>query len=542
MPSASAIRLQVEAALAARIPSALTPAARVVRPVAPTGIDALDEALHGGLPVGAITELIGPECSGRTSVALAFVAGMTQAERVCAWIDVSNAFDPASAAAVGVDLRRLLWVRCGASKSESPQPETSLDGRLFSLPQRYLIPAPVIKGLHGGGCGGHPRREVKGMAQAVSGLLQPESSCQPNIAPRCAEPQRRDGSSLGVSSLKNNPAGARQCLTNPDDAGLVSGHDFSRAETVHQNMLALAPEGSANPIRQTLPEAPAHFAGSIGTAEQAAEQLVHGKFCNKGTVLAGSQTLVSQRRALQAAEKLKGSTVLKGHDFSRADKIIENSGVLTPEGGFQGIAQRSMSFSTTCSAPAVSSVRKITFSVSSKAVPFQNLPELSFSAGSKATLLQSNGHQRHVKPGQREQPGKPWARLDQALRTADLLLQGGGFSAIVLDMGSLAPEFASRVPLATWFRYRAAAESTQASLLLLAQYGCAKSSAELTLRLKPGDALRDEPTVFTGMTHSVEVARRRFTGAHDNVVPLRKPPQKADVACWQSRAAWAGVR
>src|SRR5208283_3202931 len=99
MPSASAIRLQIESALAARIPAALTPAARMVRPVAPTGIAALDEALHGGLPVGAITELIGPECSGRTSVALAFVAGMTQAGRVCAWLDVSNALDPASAAA-----------------------------------------------------------------------------------------------------------------------------------------------------------------------------------------------------------------------------------------------------------------------------------------------------------------------------------------------------------------------------------------------------------------------------------------------------------
>ena len=79
MPAASAIRLQIESALAARIPSALTPAPRIVRPVAATGIDALDEVLRGGLPVGALTELVGPECSGRTSVALKFVAGLTQA-------------------------------------------------------------------------------------------------------------------------------------------------------------------------------------------------------------------------------------------------------------------------------------------------------------------------------------------------------------------------------------------------------------------------------------------------------------------------------
>ena len=47
---------------------------------------------------------------------------------------------------------------------------------------------------------------------------------------------------------------------------------------------------------------------------------------------------------------------------------------------------------------------------------------------------------------------KPWSKIEQALRSTDLLLQSGGFGAIVLDMGSLTPESASRVPLATWFR------------------------------------------------------------------------------------------
>ena len=70
-------------------------------------------------------------------------------------------------------------------------------------------------------------------------------------------------------------------------------------------------------------------------------------------------------------------------------------------------------------------------------------------------------------PRPRTQPTRPWARIEQALRVTDLLLQAGGFSAIVLDLGGIAPEFAARVPLATWFRYRAAAERTQASLLLL---------------------------------------------------------------------------
>ena len=127
------------------------------------------------------------------------------------------------------------------------------------------------------------------------------------------------------------------------------------------------------------------------------------------------------------------------------------------------------------------------------------------------------------------------------MRATDLLLQGGGFSAIVLDLGSLAPEFASRVPLATWHRYRAAAERTQSSIVLLTQYACAKSSAELLLRFEPGNARHDEAKVFTGLEHSVEVVRQRFSQTV-NVVPMRKLPQRANAASWLSRTPWAGCR
>src|SRR5580698_1759536 len=104
MTSAAAIRLQIESALAQKIPSALSPVPRMVRPVAATGIEALDDVLRGGLPIGAVSEVVGPECSGRTSLALSFLAKTMQAGKVCAWIDVSNTFDPLSAAAIGVDL------------------------------------------------------------------------------------------------------------------------------------------------------------------------------------------------------------------------------------------------------------------------------------------------------------------------------------------------------------------------------------------------------------------------------------------------------
>jgi len=50
----------------------------------------VDEVLQGGLPIGAISELVGPECSERTSLALSCLARMTQASKVCAWVDVSD--------------------------------------------------------------------------------------------------------------------------------------------------------------------------------------------------------------------------------------------------------------------------------------------------------------------------------------------------------------------------------------------------------------------------------------------------------------------
>jgi recombination protein RecA len=344
MTSAATIRMQVESALAGKIPSALTPQAKMLRPVAATGIEALDDVLRGGLPIGAVSELVGPECSGRVSLALSFLARITQSGKVCAWIDVSNTFDPLSAASIGVDLARLLWVRCGVP-SDRVQPT----GRDFALPEKYLAPPAIKRGLHGGGFGPPPRTEANGLSTAVSSLLRPEA-----IAPLCAKPQR------------------------------------------------------------------------------------------------------SIRPTQQAVEPVRYATGRAGPHAARSSK--------------------------------------------------------------------------------------PWSRIEQALRSADLLLQGGGFSAIVLDMGSVAPEFASRVPLATWHRYRLASERTQSSILLLTQHPCAKSSAELLLRLHPATPLSDEATVFAGLQPHAEVAGQRFAQTESNVVSIRKPPQRANAACWQSRMAWAGRR
>jgi hypothetical protein len=81
------------------------------------------DALTGGLPRGCLTEICGAASSGRTSVLLATLAAASRRQETCALVDVSDAFDPTSAARAGVRFERLLWVRCGGrgQKSNSPQ-------------------------------------------------------------------------------------------------------------------------------------------------------------------------------------------------------------------------------------------------------------------------------------------------------------------------------------------------------------------------------------------------------------------------------------
>src|SRR5215470_16109450 len=81
---------------------------------ASSGIGEMD-ALTGGLPRGCLTEVSGVDSSGRTSLMLSAIAAATRREEICALIDVSDAFDPYSAAVAGMDLDRLLWVRCGSN-------------------------------------------------------------------------------------------------------------------------------------------------------------------------------------------------------------------------------------------------------------------------------------------------------------------------------------------------------------------------------------------------------------------------------------------
>ena len=131
-PSAAAVKLQVEAALAHKVPSALTPTARPAPEVVPTGIAELDRAIGGGIARGTVTEICGPASSGRSSVLLSLLAQVTRRGEAVALVDASDAFHPQSAAQAGVELKRLLWVRCSEPLVFShPSTETNGAWRVF---------------------------------------------------------------------------------------------------------------------------------------------------------------------------------------------------------------------------------------------------------------------------------------------------------------------------------------------------------------------------------------------------------------------------
>jgi len=125
---------------------------------------------------------------------------------------------------------------------------------------------------------------------------------------------------------------------------------------------------------------------------------------------------------------------------------------------------------------------------------------------------------------------KCWALLDQALKSTDLLLQNGGFATLMLDLGDIDPAAAMRIPLASWFRFRQAADRTRTTLVVLARQACAQSSAALVIDCAAMRIEVEGGTVITAARWQMSRRRERFER-----VDLRRPVDKL----WQLDAAWA---
>lgn len=90
------------------------------RVCAPLGIATLDRQLGGGLVRGHVSEVAGPRSAGRAALVVAALAAAAARGEAVALVDPLDQFDPPSAAAAGLDLSRLLWVRGAPAPLEPP--------------------------------------------------------------------------------------------------------------------------------------------------------------------------------------------------------------------------------------------------------------------------------------------------------------------------------------------------------------------------------------------------------------------------------------
>jgi hypothetical protein len=322
----------------------------------PSGVIELDAVLGGGFPRGSLVELCGPASSGRTSLAFSLLAQSTERQEACAFVDVSDSLDPISLAAAGVELPRLLWIRCGDTSGSGPDFKAS----------SYIASPEKETGKTGGfDCGSkkplavhgwrHPRELMRGVDKAIPSLIgkqaAPAVSAQLHVVARCA-----------------------------------------------------------------------------------------------------------------------------GEQVER-DRELPRRGFRTP----------------------------------------RSLP----------LLREFNGATR-VRSGARS--GNPWKRLEQALKATDLLLHGGGWGVVVVDLGGISWVDARRIELNTWFRFRRAIENTPTILLLLGEESCAKSCASVVLRCQR------RADNWSRAAASAETGVSTFEGfeVQGEVTRSRVLSQPTDFARWQT--------
>ena len=108
--------------------------------IGPTTVATFDAVL-GGFPRGQLSELVGPQSSGRTSLLLRLLAAATARGELVALVDALDHFDPESAAVAGIDLERLLWIR----GTVVPDPRACRDANQRALEQAVKALSLVLQ-------------------------------------------------------------------------------------------------------------------------------------------------------------------------------------------------------------------------------------------------------------------------------------------------------------------------------------------------------------------------------------------------------------
>lgn len=100
----------------------------------------------------------------------------------------------------------------------------------------------------------------------------------------------------------------------------------------------------------------------------------------------------------------------------------------------------------------------------------------------------------------------------QALKAADLILHGGGWGVVVLDLGDIRPEMMSKLPISYWHRFRRAVENTPAALVVVEREPFVKNCAATAVEWRRG-----RPVWSPGLLRALDIAAVPRKGASSRV-------------------------
>ena len=160
------------------------------------------------------------------------------------------------------------------------------------------------------------------------------------------------------------------------------------------------------------------------------------------------------------------------------------------------------------------------------------------------SVVRTLNHRGHR--GTQRVTGSSELKLEQVLKTTDLILQSGGFGLVVLDLAGIPENFARCIPLTSWFRFQRAIEPAKTALLVVSESPRTQSCAGLVIKLcnKPSapsaplragsrHQLSAKPTyaqILEGMRLQAEVVRSR----------LERRPMQSVTAIFKTQAVRAG--
>ena len=151
-------------------------------PAISTGSVTLDVALGvGGVPRGRVTEIFGPESSGKTTLTLSIIANAQRAGGTAAFIDAEHAFDPAYAKMLGVNLDNLLMSQPDTGEQALDITETLVKSNALDVvvidSVAALTPKAEIDGEMGQSHMGLQARLMSHALRKLSGSISKSKTC-----------------------------------------------------------------------------------------------------------------------------------------------------------------------------------------------------------------------------------------------------------------------------------------------------------------------------------------------------------------------------